>query len=131
MGEDVPQENLAASEVNLSDEAVLVASDIEHRVLTYLIGGLKGPLEISKHRPIRFFRHTEPIIEATLSFRVNRPKCSQFLFGDDVHDGSFSQNDIYFFSSLLYPLFKYYEIILIQKSKVLAIYCFPRTDNQY
>jgi hypothetical protein len=54
VGEDVPQENFAASEVNLSDDPVLVASDIEHRVLAYLIGGLKGLVEISKHSPISF-----------------------------------------------------------------------------
>jgi len=104
MGEDVPQENPAASEVNLSDEAVLVASNIEHRVLTYLIGGLKGHMEISKHRPISFFRHAKPIIEATLGFRVNRPKCSQFLFGDDVRDGLFPPEPYLFFFFTFIPI---------------------------
>jgi hypothetical protein len=71
MGESVTQENFASTIINLSDDAVLVTADVENRVLSYLIRGLKGSLEIGEHRPIGFFRYEVPVIEATLRFGMN------------------------------------------------------------
>jgi hypothetical protein len=68
MSEDVTNEDLASRVVNLSDEAVLVATDIENRVLAHLIGGPKGGLKVGEHRPISFFRYAEPMIQTTLRF---------------------------------------------------------------
>jgi hypothetical protein len=68
MSEDVTNEDLASREVNLNDETVLVATNIENRVFAHLIGGPKGRLKVGEHRPISFFRYAEPMIQTTLRF---------------------------------------------------------------
>jgi hypothetical protein len=71
--------------VDLRNQAVLVALDIEDRTFTARISMRKVTSRLNQIAPCSFLRHVIPIRERLFRIRMYFPKFSQWSLADDTH----------------------------------------------
>jgi hypothetical protein len=85
MSQDVTHEKLLPPMVDLSNQPVLVAADVEYNIFPYLVGGGKDSPDLGECIPIDTLGDSEPTIKRAPRLGVYLPEGAQFFPGDNVH----------------------------------------------
>ena len=94
MREHVPDVNLAAIEMDRSNQPNLIAADIEYAPLIYLIHGWESSAEFGKILEVGGCHHLEPTHQRRFAIRMLLPEKAQCFAGDDMHEYIISQNEM-------------------------------------
>src|SRR5271166_946861 len=86
MCQHAADEDAARRIVDLCDQPVLIALDVEHRPLANGVRGRKRLTKFGKTPPRRLLRNAEPSVERTFELSVPRNGLFELLAADDVHN---------------------------------------------
>ena len=93
--QDRTNEYLVPVVVDRSDQAVLVASDIEHRQTVHVVGTGKRRSQVVEICEALAFHRAIPRLQRTFSVWMCRPEVDKGRLGDDVHDELYTKK-VYF-----------------------------------